>query len=254
MFPSLPPGDLRLLLQPVNESGVWGETIILPIHVRPPFWMTLGFRLGGILFLLASAFGVYRWRTLLLRRRNRELEKEVGKRTAELEYLASFDPLTALFNRRAILAFLERELKPERGLNRQLGCIMIDLNRFKLVNDTLGHAAGDQVLKEMAARIQECLRQGDVLGRLGGDEFLVVLPGADREALQAVYRRINELACRAGEGDAAVTVTASCGGVEVPARSAAAPAPVLAQADNLLYQVKRAGRQGFAVETFQASS
>jgi len=253
-YTNLPPGDLRLLLQPVNESGVWGETIILPIHVRPPFWMTLGFRLGGILFLLASAFGVYRWRTLLLRRRNRELEKEVGKRTAELEYLATFDPLTSLFNRRAILAFLERELKPERGLNRQLGCIMVDLNRFKLVNDTLGHAAGDQVLKEMAASIQECLRQGDVLGRLGGDEFLVVLPGADLEALQAVYRRINELACRTGEGDAAVTVTAACGGVEVPARSAAAPASVLAQADDLLYQVKRAGRQGFAVETFKTPS
>ncbi len=70
-----------------------------------------------------------------------------------------------------------------------------------MVNDTLGHAAGDQVLKEMAVKIQDCLRQGDALGRLGGDEFLVVLPGADREALQAVYRRIGELDCRAGEGD-----------------------------------------------------
>ena len=122
---------------------------------------------------------------------------------------------------------------------------MIDLNRFKLVNDTLGHAAGDQVLKEMAAKIQECLRQGDALGRLGGDEFLVVLPGADLDALQAVYRRISDLACQAGEGAAAVTVTAACGGVTVPAGSSAELAAVLAQADNLLYQVKRAGRQGF---------
>lgn len=249
-YTNLPAGDLKLLLRPVNESGVWGETIVLPIRVRPPFWMTFWFRLGGILFLLTAAFGVYRWRTLLLRRRNRELEREVGKRTAELEYLATYDPLTALFNRRAILGLLERQLKPEKGANRQLGCIMIDLNRFKMVNDTLGHAVGDQVLQEMAVKIQDCLRQGDALGRLGGDEFLVVLPGADMEALQAVYHRISDLGCRAGEGDAAVTVTASCGGVSVPAGSIAAMAAVLAHADDLLFQVKRAGRQGFAVEAF----
>ena len=252
-YTNLPAGDLALLLQPVNESGVWGEAVTLPIHVRPPFWMTLWFRLSFLAAALAAAFGAYRWRTMLLRRRNRELESEVGKRTAELEYLATYDPLTTLFNRRAILALLERQLRPERGGNRQLGCIMVDLNRFKQVNDTLGHAAGDQVLREMAAKIQECLRQGDALGRLGGDEFLVILPGADPEALQAVYRRISDLACRPGEGDAAVTVTAACGAVAVPAGSVAAPAAVLARADDLLYQVKRASRQGFAVETFKTT-
>jgi two-component system cell cycle response regulator len=178
----------------------------------------------------------------------------VGKRTTELEYLATYDPLTALFNRRAILAFLERQLRPEHGSNRQLGCIMVDLNHFKKVNDTLGHAAGDQVLKEMAARIQECLRQGDTLGRLGGDEFLVVLPGADMEALRSVERRISGLACQAGEGDATVSVTAACGAVEVPSGNIAAAAAVLAHADDLLYQIKRGGRQGFAVESFTAKS
>jgi diguanylate cyclase (GGDEF)-like protein len=250
-YTNLPAGDLKLQLQPVNESGIWGGIVTLPIHVRPPFWMTLWFRLGAVFFLLAAAIGVYRWRTLLLRRRNRELESEVSKRTAELEYLATYDPLTALFNRRAILSFLEKLLRPERGGNRQLGCIMVDLNRFKLVNDTLGHAAGDEVLKEMAAKIQDCLRQGDALGRLGGDEFLVVLPGADLDALQAVYRRISDLTCQAGESSAAVTVSAACGAVTVPAGSIAASAVVLAQADDLLYQVKRTGRQGFAVEVFK---
>jgi diguanylate cyclase (GGDEF)-like protein len=250
-YTNLPAGDLKLLLQPVNESGIWGETVALPIHVLPPFWMTLWFRLTLLAAILTAAVGIFRWRTLLLRRRNRELEREVGKRTSELAYLATYDPLTSLFNRRAVLAQLERELHPERGGNRQLGCMMIDLNRFKLVNDTLGHAAGDQVLKDMAAKIQECLRQGDVLGRLGGDEFLVVLPGADLDSLKAVYRRISDLTCRAGEGVAAVTVTAACGGVTVPAGSSAELAVVLAQADNLLYQVKRAGRQGVALETFK---
>lgn len=213
--------------------------------------MTLWFRSGAIFVLIAIAGAIFRWRTLRLRRRNQELEREVGKRTAELEYLAMYDPLTALFNRRAILAFLERELRPEKGFNRQLGCIMIDLNRFKQVNDTLGHAAGDEVLKEMAAKIQDCLRQGDALGRLGGDEFLVVLPGADQEALQAVYRRISELSCRAGDGVSIVVVSASCGGIVVAAMKNATIAAVLAQADDLLYQVKRAGRQSVAIDAFR---
>lgn len=94
----------------------------------------------------------------------------------------------------------------------------------------------------MAALIQDCLRQGDVLGRLGGDEFLVVLPGADEEALRAVERRISALACRVGEGDAAVTVTAACGAVRVPAANSAPAATLLAQADELLYKAKKAGR------------
>jgi diguanylate cyclase (GGDEF)-like protein len=250
-YTNLPAGNLKLLLQPVNESGVWGETVALPIHIRPPFWMTLWFRLSAGIALLAAALGIYRWRTVLLRRRNLELEREVSKRTAELEYLATYDQLTALFNRRAILAQMERELRPERGGNRQLSCIMIDLNRFKMVNDTLGHAAGDQVLKEMAVKIQDCLRQGDALGRLGGDEFLVILPGADLEALQAVYHRITDLGCQVGEGSAAITVTASCGGVSVSSGSSATIVAVLAQADDLLYQVKRAGRKGFVIETFK---
>jgi diguanylate cyclase (GGDEF)-like protein len=253
-YTNLPAGDLKLLLQPVNESGVWGEVVTFPIHVRPPFWMTWWFRLGMLLAIVAATIGTYRWRTMMLRRRNQELESEVGKRTAELEYLATYDPLTALFNRRAILSFLEKLLQPERGGNRQLGCIMVDLNRFKTVNDTLGHPTGDQVLKEMAAKIQDCLRQGDTLGRLGGDEFLVVLPGADMDALQAVYRRIADQSCRVGAGSAAVTVTASCGGVSVPAGNSASIVAVLAQADDLLYQIKRAGRKGFAVKTFKPES
>jgi diguanylate cyclase (GGDEF)-like protein len=247
-YTNLPPGNLRLLLQPVNDSGVWGGTVALPIRVRPPFWMTLGFRLSAAFLLLSAAVGVFRRRTLVLRRRNRELEEEVSRRTAELAYLAAYDPLTALLNRRAILSRLDQEMSPERESRRRLGCIMIDLNRFKAVNDTLGHAAGDGVLKDMAGRIRACLRQGDELGRLGGDEFLVVAPGADIAALRAINRRIAGLECRVGQGAASSVVTASCGSVTVLAGSSISPVAVLARADDLLYATKRSGRREFPVE------
>ena len=247
-YTNLPPGRLSLVLQPVNDSGVWGETIVLPLRVRPPFWMTLGFRLALGFLLVAGAVAVFRRRTLVLSRRNRELQQEVSRRTAELEYLASYDPLTGLLNRRAILGRLDRELSPDREGHRRLGCIMIDLNQFKTVNDTLGHAAGDVVLKDMAVRIKSCLRQGDDLGRLGGDEFLVVAPGADVEALKAVNRRIAGLECRVGEEAVPGVVTASCGSVLVKAGSPVAAAAVLARADILLYEIKRTGRRHFPVE------
>ncbi len=243
-YTNLPAGNLKLLLQPVNESGIWGEVISIPIRVRPPFWKKLWFRLAMLAILLLTAIGAWHWRTSMLRRRNIELEKEVGKRTAELEYLASYDPLTTLLNRRAILNLFERQLQPEKGPNRQLGCIMIDLNRFKQVNDTLGHASGDQILQQMAARIKECLRQEDALGRLGGDEFLVVLPNADKTAVIAVEKRINDIRCRAGEGDHEIEVTASCGAMHIPSGNNATAKSILAEADDRLYQAKRSRKKG----------
>jgi tRNA A-37 threonylcarbamoyl transferase component Bud32 len=83
-YTNLPAGDLRLLVQGINESGLWGDVASLPIRVRPPFWMTSWFRAAALLVLVAAAAGTHRWRTLLLRRRNRELERVVADRTADL--------------------------------------------------------------------------------------------------------------------------------------------------------------------------
>jgi len=83
-YTNLPAGSLRLLVQGINESGLWGEVASLPIRVRPPFWMTTPFRAAALLALAAALAGTFRWRTLLLRRRNRELERVVAERTSDL--------------------------------------------------------------------------------------------------------------------------------------------------------------------------
>jgi diguanylate cyclase (GGDEF)-like protein len=194
----------------------------------------------------------------ILKRRNRELEAMVAKRTEDLRsandqlsHMATHEPLTGLLNRRAITDRLTAELQPGGRPNRQFGVVLVDLNKFKPVNDTLGHNAGDQVLREMAGRIQGCLRDSDVLGRWGGDEFLVLMPGSDWEAVSAVCRRISQLEYPAVAESSSITVTASCGGVAVPGRTAVAPAAVLAAADELMYKVKRAGGRSFEVRVYE---
>jgi diguanylate cyclase (GGDEF)-like protein len=251
-YTNLPPGRLSLVLQAVNESGVWGEAVRIPVRVHPPFWQTLWFRLGSVLLLAGCTVAAHRWRTLVLKQRNEELERTVAKRTEdlrranqELEFVAGHDVLTGLPNRRAILNVLNRQAAPEGGSLRRFALLILDLDHFKKVNDTLGHATGDRVLCAMAAKVQAALREGDHLGRFGGDEFLVVLPGADQGAAEAAARRVSALSETVTDGTQSVTVTVSCGCVAVSGHGRADEASIVAHADELLYEVKRAGRRGY---------
>lgn len=247
-YTNMPPGRFTLLVQAADGQGGWGEPLRVPVRVRPPFWRTPLFRAGLALLVLAALLAGHVWRTAVIRRRNRELEAEIALRTEDLRkandrltFLATYDPLTGLLNRRAIMETIGREAEPAAGGNRQFGCVLVDLNKFKQANDTLGHAAGDRVLKDMAGQIKACLRETDALGRIGGDEFLVVLPGADLGAVRTVCERISAAASEAREGEKAVVVTASAGGVAVRGLAGATAAAIIAGADALLYESKRSG-------------
>jgi diguanylate cyclase (GGDEF)-like protein len=126
----------------------------------------------------------------------------------ELEKRATFDPLTQCHNRASIVGALQRELA--RGDSTRTGTVYVDLDQFKPVNDTLGHAAGDELLVLVAERLKLASRDTDLVGRLGGDEFLVVLadiPGP--EMAMRVADRIRESLCG--------TFELSCGTVELRA-------------------------------------
>jgi diguanylate cyclase (GGDEF)-like protein len=161
----------------------------------------------------------------------------------ELHFLAYHDGLTGLLNRRAILEALAREAERAKRTQSCVGLILIDVDHFKKVNDTLGHAAGDWVLIEITRRICQSLRAYDSVGRYGGEEFLIVVPECDHgQVLQTAERvrlAVAESPIRASISDVRVTVSIGAGGFSALAFSAT---ETLACVDEALYRAKGEGR------------
>lgn len=170
------------------------------------------------------------------------VERRLVEVNQRLEVLATTDELTGLMNRRAIVARLEEELTRSRREGTPLSLIMMDLDNFKQVNDERGHTVGDAVLKECCRRLTAATRPYDQLGRMGGDEFLLLLPGAKQDAALAVAERMrsaigNESFPR-GAGPP-FRLTASLGVTE--AVDAPSTETILTVADNRLYGAKALG-------------
>jgi len=127
---------------------------------------------------------------LLAGKRILDVHAELIQTRERLRYAASHDLLTGLWNRSEVIAFLNRELLRGRREKQPVGVILADIDHFKKINDTLGHAAGDEVLRKLAQRLRAELRPYDGVGRYGGEEFLLVLPGCDTEA---TLRRADEI-------------------------------------------------------------
>jgi two-component system cell cycle response regulator len=171
-----------------------------------------------------------------------ELQQKLVSANEALHYAANHDFLTRLWNRAAIIAFLQREMARSLREGRALGVILVDVDHFKNVNDELGHETGDCVLKELAKRFSTSLREYDGIGRYGGEEFLLVMPGCDLATTSRRANLIRELISstqiRTPLGETTVTVSM---GVAV-AESATSSESLLRRADLALYQAKRNGR------------
>jgi diguanylate cyclase (GGDEF)-like protein len=200
-YTNLLPGDYSLRLRGSNRDGVWTDAVLtLPIRVLPAWYQTIAFRIlaGFVLIVLIGA--VVQGRTLYLRRAQRELERQVVERTAELrasqrqlEQIAYCDTLTALPNRRMFMEEFRELLVLTRLQGGRFAVLLIDLDRLKHINDTLGHDVGDALLIEAAIRLQAAVRKSDCVARLGGDEYAVLLTQNPAAAdIEAVCRRIVE--------------------------------------------------------------
>jgi diguanylate cyclase len=190
---------------------------------------------------------------------------ELAAAAARLKQLVSYDELTGVFNRRHLLNVLERERERSRRYGQRFSVVLLDLDHFKQINDTHGHATGDEVLRVFAARMVAGARRmdwigradasespepaaGGAFGRYGGEEFLLVLPETNLAgALRCVERLREQLATPFEIGDIALRVTFSAGVSEY--RGDEAAAVTLARADEALYRAKSAGRNRTVAET-----
>ena len=247
-YTHLPPGRYVLKLQGTNRDGVWsGKTLSVSVRVLPAWYQTWWFFLLAGLVAVASIVAVIQFRTSVLRHRQRQLEALVEERTAELtrsqtllEQMAYFDSLTGLPNRRMFHEDVRKAIAWERREKTGFSLLLIDLDRFKQVNDTLGHDAGDALLKEVAIRLRSVLRENDCVARLGGDEFAILLMG-DGDVDRVCKRIVRSFAAAVHFQAYKLLTTPSIGIATFPSDGVTEDALYKA-ADVALYRAKAAGR------------
>ncbi len=174
--------------------------------------------------------------------RNRQIRDELERTCRKLAEQAITDPLTGLWNRRHFFAELEREWAAAERADRPLSLVLCDIDRFKRVNDRFGHHGGDAVLQTVGAILRSGCRSYDIAARLGGEEFLVLLPDTEMEAATGVAERLRILIEKTpvtSEGRE-IRVTASFG--VACRRVAGDPHELVRRCDHALYEAKRRGR------------
>ena len=177
--------------------------------------------------------------------------KAIYKYTRDLEYYATRDPLTDLFNQRVFWELSANEIGRAQRNGYSFGLLLIDLDNFKLVNDHHGHTVGDTYLQRFASQVQAALREGDILARYGGDEFVAILPEAQLETVVSVAQRVRKAVESLEVGTpqgARLHATASIGLAVYPDHAENAK-DLLMFADNMMYRAKAMGKDQVAVPT-----
>lgn len=161
----------------------------------------------------------------------------------KLEEMAARDPLTGLFNGRAYYALCDDALKRARRTGAVFAMLFVDLDHFKRINDTHGHEAGDEVLRAVAGTLLRTMRQSDMVGRIGGEEFSALLPDTDMEGARQLAEKLRQEieSLMPDIGTMRLRITASIGVAEGDHRTASI-AEIQGQADHAMYAAKRAGR------------
>jgi two-component system cell cycle response regulator len=184
-------------------------------------------------------------------RRILDLQEELLRAREALRDQATHDNLTGLLNRGSVLESLRNEISRARRESQPVALLIVDLDRFKSINDTYGHLAGDAALRESARRMKSAARRYDAIGRYGGEEFLIVLPGCDSEAARAQADRIREAVGAGPLSTAALSIPVTCS-IGIASRTIPSPSDadsLVREADLALYAAKANGRNRVEVWT-----
>jgi len=257
IYTKLPPGQYHFEVQAADEAHGWSTNAArLTIALTPHFWQTTWFKALCAVILLCAGGAVYWLRIHYLVQQNQILEEKVRHRTTELQTAlqaaedagralheqATKDGLTGLWNRRSIFELLSKELPRAHRGQMRISVLMADLDHFKNINDTYGHQVGDRVLQVVAERIMGLTRSYDFVGRYGGEEFVIVLPGCSLEdglhRAEEFRRAIADTTISSGAGP--IRVTCSFGAAENLSESTSEE--LINNADEALYSAKKAGR------------
>ncbi len=251
----VPPGQHNLTVQAYDTMrGDQSEPISLLIRMKYPWWQWWTAYIAYVLTIAACFYAIMRFRFRYLTRRQAILKELVEQRTKEmraaqqaLEVQAQQDGLTGLLNRRTIEANLSRLLARMRDQTRSglsgtnVTAILMDIDYFKSINDEFGHLVGDEVLIEVSARLQKAVRLEDLVGRYGGEEFLITvsISGSEmRERIQEIMRKLTDRPISTRKGELAVR----CSMGVAEAGTNEDWQSLIDRADQALYQAKAAGR------------
>ncbi|HEV2214295.1 MAG TPA: GGDEF domain-containing protein, partial [Terracidiphilus sp.] len=249
-------GDYRFEAMTVSGSGIpLSPATSFTFHIRQRWWQNgiVQVLLGLLVALLALV--AWRWRVDRLVAQKRHLEAAVQMRTEDLvkekaelvrtreqmRHYAEHDDLTGLWNHRIIVERLQCEVERSLREGMPLSIILIDLDHFKRINDTHGHPAGDLVLRSASTIFQQMVRNYDWVGRYGGEEFLLILPGSSYSTacMRAETIRVALEAARIDDGLERIKLTASFG---VASGYGVGHEELIQSADQALYRAKRKGR------------
>ncbi|MFT6916456.1 MAG: diguanylate cyclase (GGDEF)-like protein [Motiliproteus sp.] len=238
---STPLGPLQHHQQIAVPNAAW--TLLLS---RPPVnsWTAAGGYLASILIALLAA-GMLRY----LLRQPQILHKKVRQKTKELQslqQLAFYDHLTGLANRRLLNEHLQQLLREVNRYTRSGALLYLDLDDFKQVNDSMGHHAGDQLLKQIAQRLRSAVRDSDLVARLGGDEFGVLLldPQSVADVRCIAEELIRHIELPISIEDSTFRVSTSIGISLIP-QDGDTPSTLLSNADSAMYRAKRVGKHNY---------
>jgi diguanylate cyclase (GGDEF)-like protein len=255
--------DLKAKLQKLEERDwwLWSMAVVVMllltfavftmsfpglVKVEDPFFQaSLNRAVRGLIGLVLIFNGYTIFQQITVKRLRRDFSKKIEEmrilqaRAEQFERLALVDSLTGLSNRRVAESRLLSEANRSQRYGHPLTVISFDLDKFKQINDTFGHAAGDQVLKEFARRLESAIRKSDVAARMGGDEFLILLPECETSRVETLLSRLRPMQTEYAGTKIPISFSAGWVGYE----KGESIEQFLERADRTLYAEKRSGKK-----------